>query len=153
MSAQQKLTLVAMEGARVGDAADPVRRVFDHWVFMLGKNPRRCALGMERRKVIRRALELYDEEVLLLAIEGCASSAWHAGENDRETVYQDIELILRNERQVERFCEMGEVLRARAARVPAVAPAEAVAPADAAAVEAQRARLRDLAARLRRGGA
>ena len=65
-----------MQGLRVVDQTQhseaPARertateRVFDHWVYMLGKNPRRCALGPARRKVIDRALGLYDEETLLL---------------------------------------------------------------------------------------
>ncbi len=132
-------------------AADPVRQVFEHWVFMLGKNPKRCALGPQRRRVIERALQFYDEETLRLAIEGCAASAWHGGENDRGTEYNDIELILRNEAHVERFAEMGERLRRRAEAAqrrqqaePAAAPAE-----DAAAAAASRERLRALAAQLR----
>lgn len=97
------------------EAADPVQRLFDHWVFMLGKNPKRCALGPTRRKVIAAALALYDEETLELAIEGCAASAFHAGENDRGKAYDDLELIFRNEAKVETFAADGEKLRDRAA--------------------------------------
>lgn len=95
--------------------ADAVERLFEHWVFMMGKNPKRCALGPARRKLIVQALALYDEETLELAIEGCATSAWHAGENDRGKEFNDIELIFRNEAKVERFAEDGEKLRERAA--------------------------------------
>ncbi len=130
----------------------PAERVFDHWVFMLGKNPRRCALGPLRRKVIERALALYDEETLCLAIEGNAASAWHAGENDRGTPFNDIELILRNESNVERFCEAGERLRLRAQRQRASEArreqAADVPPPDAAQVAQQREALRRMAAAL-----
>jgi hypothetical protein len=95
------------------NASAPVERVFEHWVFMLGKNPKRCALGPDRRKVISRALGLYDEDTLLLAIEGCAASAWHRGENDRGGEYTDITLILRDEAHIERFADEGEALRTR----------------------------------------
>lgn len=148
-----QLRLVTDEQA--APAPDDVRRLFDHWVFMLGKNPKRVALGPERRKVIGRALQLYEVEVLEMAIEGCAASEWHAGENDRGTVYQDIELILRNESHIERFAALGEQLRIKAANDAARARAQASAPVppqDAAAAAEQRQRLRDLAARLRRGG-
>lgn len=150
--AGRQLRLVTDELAA---APDDVRRLFDHWVFMLGKNPKRVALGPERRKVISRALQLYEVEVLEMAIEGCAASEWHAGENDRGTVYQDIELILRNESHIERFAEMGERLRIKAANEAARARAQASAPVppqDAAAAAEQRQRVRDLAARIRRGG-
>jgi hypothetical protein len=130
-----------------------VDQVFEHWVFMLGKNPRRCALGPERRKVINRALGLYDLETLLLAVEGCSASEFHNGGNDDGRTYTDLELILRDERHIERFAEMGEALRERAAQlraqqrqadtVPSIAPA-----VDPAAVAAQREALRKLAASL-----
>ena len=125
---------------------------------MLGKNPTRTALGPTRSKVIRRALELYEEETLRMAIEGCAASAWHAGANDRECAYNDVELILRNEAHIERFAEAGESLRQlalrRAARqVAKVAQGGAqeavpLAPRDEAAERAARAALKILADRM-----
>lgn len=125
----------------------PVERVFDHWVFMLCR--RRAALGPARRKVIEKALALYDEETLLLAIEGNAASAWHAGENDRGRAYDDLELILRDEAHVERFAADGEALRERVRRRAEVAEKVVpIAPADPAAIAAQRAALREAAARL-----
>lgn len=129
-----------------------VERVFAHWVFMLGKNPKRCALGPDRRKIISRALALYDVETLELAIEGCAASAWHRGANDRDTEYAGIELILRDEAHIERFAEAGERLReqlaedahkARQAQQQAPQP-----PEDPAAAAVARQRLRDLAAQM-----
>lgn len=134
----------------------PIERVFDHWVFMLGKNARRTALGPARRRAIERALALYDEEALLLAIEGCAASAWHAGENDRGRAFDDLELILRDEAHVERFADAGQRLRERMAERAAASRVVAdSAPPDADAVAAQRALLREAAARLsgrRHGG-
>ena len=146
--------------AREDDAADSAaERIFAHWVFMLGRNPRRCALGPARRKAIERALALYDEETLLLAIEGCAASAWHCGHNDRETEFNDLQLILRDEAHIERFAADGERLRARALRDAAESrrTAEVVVALNpqpsADEVAEQREALRTLAARLagRRG--
>lgn len=147
-----QLRLVSEEQAV--PAPDAVRRLFDHWVFMLGKNPKRVALGPERRKVISRALQLYELEVLEMAIEGCAASEWHAGENDRGTVYQDIELILRNEAHIERFAALGEQLRIKVANEAARARAQASAPVppqDAVAAAETRQRLFERAAQMRRG--
>ena len=152
---QQQHADDAAPGARDVDADDSaqarsaVERVFEHWVFMLGKNARRTALGPTRRRAIERALLLYDAETLLLAIEGCAASAWHAGENDRGRAFDDLELILRDEAHVERFAEDGQCLRdrlrARAAAQRTVVP---IAPADPAEVEAARRAVREAAARL-----
>lgn len=131
---------------------NPCERIFDHWVFMLGKPPKRVALGPARRKVIERALSLYDEETLLLAIEGCAASRWHAGDNDRRKPFDDIELILRDEPHIERFAADGEALRLRVLREEAAdrvrAPVQPIAPEDAAAVARRRELVAQAAARL-----
>lgn len=163
MSSVVQMSLV--EGVRtrkqpIGLADVPdVGRVFAHWVYMMGKNPKRCALGPDRRKAITRALSLYDVETLELAIEGCAASPFHRGQNDRETEYTDICLILRDEAHIERFAELGERLRERAAQAERQqaerAQQEQQQPEDPVAVAAARERLRAMAQRMaaRRGGA
>lgn len=135
MPKQHQLRLVADDEGPNNDSGAE-QRVFAHWVFMLGKNPRRTALGPDRRRLIRKWLALYEEDTLLLAVEGCAASAFHAGDNDRQTVYNDLELILRNHANIERFAEAGERLRqllerARAQRAEQAADAgrEAAQPA------------------------
>lgn len=127
-------------------AKAPAVRVFEHWVFMLGKNPKRCALGPKRRKVIEAALALYDEETLRLAIDGCAASEWHAGSNDRGTAYDDIELILRDEAHIERFAQAGERLRERSLRKVLTVPVHDAV--DQAARQEHLQQLRALAASL-----
>jgi hypothetical protein len=130
----------------------PVEAVFTHWVFMFGHNRNRCALGPTRRRIIERALELYGVDTLLLAIEGCASSAWHAGDNDRNRTYQDLQLILRDEEHVERFAAMGDALRSRdAAASRPSADVVPIAPSDPQAEGEARERLRAMAERLRGG--
>lgn len=140
-------------------ATADVVRVFEHWVDMLGKNPKRCALGPTRRKVIARALDLYDEDTVLLAIEGCATSPFHLGENDRGHEYTDLELILRDEAHVEKFAALGEAARERAEqdhqrqiqaqRAAAMQAAGGVADvASAEQAQAARDRLRELQRRI-----
>lgn len=154
--AVKRVQLAVVPGAQEMAERTVVERIFDHWVYMLGKNARRTALGPTRRRAIERALELYDEETLLLAIEGCAASAWHAGENDRRRPFDDLELILRDEAHVERFADWGQRLRDRlAARDEAAQKVAPIVEPDAAAVAAQRERLREAAARIagrRHGG-
>ena len=116
----QQLRLVTDEQDRAHSAAPgPVERLFAHWVFMMGKNPRRCALGPTRRKALVQALKLYPEAELALAIEGCAASPFHAGENDRETEYNDLTLIMRDEAHIERFAALGQQLREQMAAAQA----------------------------------
>lgn len=152
---QLKIVPATTHAAHAGPqtaAQTPLERVFGHWVYMLGKNPRRCALGPTRKRAIDRALGLYDEETLLLAIEGCAASAWHAGENDRGREFNDLELILRDESHIERFAADGERLRERALAAAAAerqaAAVPSIAPSCPEAVAADLTRLRAVAARL-----
>lgn len=111
MSKQLRLVTDAQNAHANAANAGPSERVFAHWVFMMGKNPLRTRLDMQRRGVLAKALAMYDEPTLLLAIDGCAGSAWHAGENDRGRPFNDIELILRDARHIEDFAERGEQLR------------------------------------------
>jgi hypothetical protein len=138
-------------------AQSPGRRIFDHWVTMMGKRAGMVAFGPARRKVVERALGLYSEEVLCLAIDGCAASAWHGGDNDRGRPYNDIELILRDEAHIERFAEDGERLHQAALaqwrqdRATQAAPAEPAE--DPVQVAAVRDRVRQMAQRMRGGRA
>lgn len=152
---QRVLRVVPTHASAIEPLAPPAphksaaEQVFDHWVFMFGRNPRRCAFGPGRRKAVERALGLYDLETLMLAIEGCAASAWHAGDNDRNRPFDDLELILRDEPHIERFAADGERLRERAdaaaREADTAADQLAAEPVDPAQLAAQRERLRRLA--------
>ncbi len=83
-------------GRRVGDA---VERVFAHWQRLYGHQ--KAVLDAKRRKIITNALAAYSEADLCRAIEGYQSSPHHMGQNDRATMYDDIELFLRDARHIE----------------------------------------------------
>ena len=122
---------------------------------MLGKSPHRCKLGPTRRAAINAALLLYDENDLLLAIDGCASDPWCAGANSMGRECTDLEWLLAKESRVEQFADRGEELRRQAlasAVVPDAAPPDAAAAEiDQAQADAARQRVRDMARNLRVG--
>lgn len=76
-----------------------VQAVFDHWRKI--HNHPQSALGEKRVKVIRVALRSYTAEQLCRAIDGYKKSPHHMGQNDRKTVYDDIELFLRDEKHID----------------------------------------------------
>lgn len=96
---------------------DPVQAVFDHWVATLRNSGRgvKPALSDERRRKIKKALELYGLEVCLAAVSGCAKSAFHMGQNSRGKRYDDISLILRDAKHIEMFADMASELTAEEA--------------------------------------
>jgi len=150
MSASPQLKLVsATEQPSPTDAA---RRVFEHWAFMLGRNPRRCAFGPVRRQVVRAALELYDEDLLLQAVEGMAADPLDDAASDKmREAMREIEWLLARESRIERWANVGLRLRqGMQQQVDRPEPAEVV-PVDPEKAAAGRQALRDLAARMRAG--
>jgi hypothetical protein len=79
---------------------DPTSRVFEHWRREF-EHPK-ARLDPKRRKVITAALAAFDEASVCSAISGYKFSPHHMGENDQRTVYDDIELFLRDVTHIER---------------------------------------------------
>lgn len=76
-----------------------IEAIFEHWqtVYLHPK----AVLTPKRRRLIASALHDYSTADLCQAITGYQNSAHHMGENDRHTVYDDIELLLRDAKHIE----------------------------------------------------
>lgn len=82
--------------------------VFDHWK-QIHTHPR-AQLDDKREKLIRVALAKYSPEELCRSIGGYKHSPHHMGQNDRQTVYDDIEIFLRDAKHIDaglKFSEQG----------------------------------------------
>ncbi len=87
------------------DIANYVTGVFDHWKSVM--NCPKAKLDSKRRKKIEVAYQLgFSTEELKQAIEGCASSKWHMGENDQKRQYNGIDLIFRDTEHIEKFINL-----------------------------------------------
>jgi hypothetical protein len=84
----------------------PEMRVFEFWRTTYG-HPR-AKLDAKRRKVLREAMKGYSESDLCLAIGGYRNSAHHMGRNDRNTVYDDIEIFLRDAKHIDAGIKFAE---------------------------------------------
>lgn len=79
-----------------------VARVFDFWREHMS-HPR-AKLDAKRKKNIQARLkDGYSVDDLRLAVKGCKCSPFHMGENSSGTVYDDIELICRESKNVDKF--------------------------------------------------
>ena len=78
---------------------DPVVLVFQHWQREWGKG--RSALDPKRRALIAKALKAYPIQELFTCISGYRNSDFHRGQNDRNTVYDDIGLFLRDSSKID----------------------------------------------------
>jgi hypothetical protein len=82
--------------------SDHVLSVFDHWRAVMG-HPASKLTPKRRRLVIQRLRDGYTVDQLRSAIDGCRLDPHNMGHNDRNTVYDDLELICRDGEHVERF--------------------------------------------------
>lgn len=81
---------------------EQARRVFGFWRDFM-KHPK-AALDAKREKAITARLrDGYSPEDLILAVKGCKLTPHNMGKNDRNQVYDDIELICRDAAHVDRF--------------------------------------------------
>lgn len=82
-------------------ASAAVNEVYTHWQKVMGKQ--RSKLDNNRRGLIERALKNYSVDDLKQAIDGCAASPFHMGQNRDKKKYNGLELILRNSEKIEGF--------------------------------------------------
>lgn len=79
-----------------------VIEVFDYWRQVMGHKTSK--LDAKREKAIRARLKNgYTVGNLCTAIDGCKLDPWSQGANDRNTVFDDIELICRDGPKVDKF--------------------------------------------------
>jgi uncharacterized protein YdaU (DUF1376 family) len=77
-----------------------VQDVFEHWKAEW-KHPN-AKLDDKRKKAIHAALKLYPSATLCRAISGFRKSEYHTGKNDHRTVYDRLQLLLRDADQIEK---------------------------------------------------
>lgn len=81
---------------------NPEETVFEFWKLHLD-HPK-SVFDDKRRKAVRARLrEGHSVDDLILAVRGCKLTPHNMGQNERQTVYDDIELICRDTTHVERF--------------------------------------------------
>lgn len=90
----------AEDSARASKRAD-IKTIFDHWVVVMGK--KRAMLDQKRKKLIQVALGNWSADDLCRAIDGCAASPFHMGQNENSTRYNELSLIFRSNEKIESF--------------------------------------------------
>ena len=81
-----------------------VVEVFEYWKDKMGK--KRAVLDKNRHRDIAWGIAVYNVEQCKQAIDGCAASGWHMGQNKNKVAYNDITLIFRDSEHVERFLDI-----------------------------------------------
>lgn len=94
-----------VKAAKVSFAAK--EEIFTFWKMHFKKS-KLVKLDKKREIAIGAAIHDYGMEKCRQAIEGCGHSDFHMGRNKRQTVYNDIELILRDSSHIEDFITIYE---------------------------------------------
>ena len=81
-----------------------VSGVFSYWQERMGKPL--AKLDPSRKSKIQTRLKNYSSGQLKKAIDGCASSEYHMGQNDSNKQYNTIDLIFRNDSKTEEFIDL-----------------------------------------------
>lgn len=88
-----------LDRKNTASASPPVVEVFEHWKSV-HKHPS-ARLDARRQKLIAAALSSYSVADLCQSISGYLNSPHHMGQNERATVYDDIELMLRDAKHID----------------------------------------------------
>lgn len=80
-----------------------LKEVFEYWQVVMEKP--KSSLTPERQKKIEDRLYKHSVDEIKSAIDGCRGSPHNMGQNDRNTEFNDIELICRTETKLEQFIE------------------------------------------------
>lgn len=84
---------------------DNTREIFEHWKAVMEK-PRAQLTADRSAKIHARLNEGYSTRDIKLAIDGCANSAYHRGQNDTGMSYDDLEFICRHGSKIEKFRDL-----------------------------------------------
>jgi hypothetical protein len=82
----------------------PPERVFELWKQLM--NSPTSKLDKKRRRLIELALKSYSLGDCMWAVNGCASSPFHMGDNDKRQRYNSIELIFRDHDHIDKFKDL-----------------------------------------------
>jgi len=88
------------------NADEDVNSVFDYWVNTM--NSPNSKLTADRKAKIKARLKTFSVDDICKAIDGCKRSEFHMGKNDRNTAYNSIEFICRNDSKIEFFHNVGQ---------------------------------------------
>ncbi len=100
---KQKIKNKHMSSCKKLDAEE-VKEIFEFWQQTL--NHPRASLDKKRKGKITMALTHKTKEELKQAVLGCSMSPHHMGDNTQGTLYDDIELIMRDASHIERFIKI-----------------------------------------------
>lgn len=85
---------------------DPAGTIFAYWQKLM--NSPKSVMDDKRKSLIAKALKLYDPATVCKAIRGCSKTPHNMGQNDRNTKFNSLNLILRDADRIDYFCALDD---------------------------------------------
>ena len=95
-----------------GISDEAVKIVWEYWVDVMGAS-KLAVLDHGRKVKIAASIHDYGIQASCKAIDGCASSPFHMGDNPQQKKYNGIDLIFRDAEKIEGFIQRSEKRDAR----------------------------------------
>jgi len=100
----------SLKDIQASELAECLTRIFNHWVSSMNKSAQTKFTDGRKKCVKARLKDGYSELNIITAIDSCAKSPYHMGQNDTGTIYDDLTLICRNGEKLEGFINNGNRL-------------------------------------------
>lgn len=97
---------ITSTSAKCDPVVDAVNDIFEYWRTVMNKDSRAKLTAKRKTKVTARLKDGFTVDEIKQAIKGCAMSPYHMGDNDTGAIYDDLELICRNDEKIRRFMQI-----------------------------------------------
>jgi hypothetical protein len=87
---------------------ETIQTIFDYWKSVMGKDGKSKLTQKRKSKIKARLKDGFEPREICEAINGCAKSPHHMGQNDTGAIYDDLELICRDDSKVKMFLSINQ---------------------------------------------
>lgn len=94
--------------AKIDPRNDEIDGIFGYWCKVMGKDSRTKLTQKRKSKINARLEDGFTPREICLAIKGCSISPHNMGQNDTGAIYDDIELICRDDAKLKRFISIAQ---------------------------------------------
>lgn len=94
---------MSVSQAKTDELAEQVKGIFEYWKKTMGKDGKSKLTKKRESKIRARLKDGFSPREICEAIKGCAKSPHHMGQNDTGAIYDDLELICRDDSKIKMF--------------------------------------------------
>lgn len=101
-------TNTSVSQAKADPFDETIDKIFEFWKQVMGKDGKSKLTQKRKSKIKARLKDGFNPREICEAIKGCAKSPHHMGQNDTGAIYDDLELICRDDSKVKMFLSINQ---------------------------------------------